>query len=273
MRTVERNGCTGPIAALRPWASRLSGNRLQILAYHSVMDGPSEEMIPPALFAEQMGILAKSGWRVISLEEALSRLEAGEPLRRLVVLTFDDAYADFAQNALPVLDRHRFPATLFAVTERLGVMSDWNSVSSPRMTLSLAALVQLHRAGYTLGSHSATHPSLTALSAELLEQEVGRSRRWLEEQLGLEQLYFAYPFGRLGGREICAVRRAGYSAACATGGMWGTGYETDRFALDRFVVGRRYSLKEFETVVMGRFKWPLLVRRGGDAAPERSSAR
>ncbi len=25
--------------------------------------------------------------------------------------------------------------------------------------------------------------------------------------------------------------------------------------------------------VMGRFKWPLLVRRGGDAAPERSRAK
>jgi peptidoglycan/xylan/chitin deacetylase (PgdA/CDA1 family) len=55
--------------------------------------------------------------RVITLAELLKRREGGPALpRRSVLITFDDAYADFAVHAWPVLRRHGLAASLFVPT-------------------------------------------------------------------------------------------------------------------------------------------------------------
>jgi peptidoglycan/xylan/chitin deacetylase (PgdA/CDA1 family) len=51
------------------------------------------------------------GMEIVSLAEAAQRLTTPGP--RFAALTFDDGYRDFAEHALPVLERHGAPATLF----------------------------------------------------------------------------------------------------------------------------------------------------------------
>jgi peptidoglycan/xylan/chitin deacetylase (PgdA/CDA1 family) len=53
---------------------------------------------------------------VLSLAEALSRLEAGNLPRGAVALTFDDGYANNLTLAYPILRKFRIPATIFLVT-------------------------------------------------------------------------------------------------------------------------------------------------------------
>ncbi len=99
------------------------GNRstLAVLAYHRV-DYPDRTDLCPSLlsadpitFDEQIGQLAER-WNLISLDDVV-RAREGTPLpRRAVLLTFDDAYRDFADHAWPVLVRHGAPATLFVPT-------------------------------------------------------------------------------------------------------------------------------------------------------------
>lgn len=57
-----------------------------------------------------------TGIDVVSIEEALERLAARRKGRPFVVLTFDDAYKDNLQYALPVLRRHEAPFTLYVPT-------------------------------------------------------------------------------------------------------------------------------------------------------------
>jgi peptidoglycan/xylan/chitin deacetylase (PgdA/CDA1 family) len=60
--------------------------------------------------------LARS-YRVVSMPEVLEAVEKGRPLpRRAVLITFDDAYRDFAENAWPILKKFRLPATMFVPT-------------------------------------------------------------------------------------------------------------------------------------------------------------
>ena len=78
----------------------------------------SEIDLPTELFDEQMAWLAQHR-RPVSLDEAVELLEArrrpaGPPP---VVVTFDDGTADFVDHAVPVLDRHRVPATLYLATD------------------------------------------------------------------------------------------------------------------------------------------------------------
>jgi peptidoglycan/xylan/chitin deacetylase (PgdA/CDA1 family) len=56
------------------------------------------------------------GIDIVSLDEALQRLAAPGKGRPFVVLTFDDAYRDNLDHALPILRKHAAPFTLYVPT-------------------------------------------------------------------------------------------------------------------------------------------------------------
>ncbi len=102
-----------------PWTLRprdQSEEAFLVLAYHRVNDlggGFMIDTVPTRVFRRQAEYLARH-FTVCSLEDLLSRLEAGRPLPpRSVAITFDDGYADNFDNALPVLREFGLPATIF----------------------------------------------------------------------------------------------------------------------------------------------------------------
>src|SRR5438128_7460507 len=63
-----------------------------------------------------MSFLA-ANYCVVSMLEVLDAARTGAALPpRSVLVTFDDAYRDFAEHAWPILQRYRLPATLFVPT-------------------------------------------------------------------------------------------------------------------------------------------------------------
>ena len=102
---------------------RRRGSVLRVLTYHRVADPKDSDMLDPslisatpAIFEQQMRYLAKH-YQVVSIEEALAAVENGTCIPdRAVLITFDDAYSDFAEYAWPILRRYRLPATLFVPT-------------------------------------------------------------------------------------------------------------------------------------------------------------
>src|SRR5258708_14786709 len=56
-------------------------------------------------------------YHVVGMPQLLNGIEYGAPLpKRAVLITFDDAYADFAEIAWPILKQFRLPATMFLPT-------------------------------------------------------------------------------------------------------------------------------------------------------------
>src|SRR6202043_11676 len=94
-----------------------------ILTYHSLDDSGSVISVPPALFRRQMDFLAASGIPVVPLNEVMKRPGS-------VAITFDDGFRNFADHAVPVLERHRLPATVFVVSRYCGLTNDWPSQST-----------------------------------------------------------------------------------------------------------------------------------------------
>jgi peptidoglycan/xylan/chitin deacetylase (PgdA/CDA1 family) len=87
---------------VRPWVERAyAPNRLL-------------EITPDFLDAVLTRVRAL-GFDIVSLDEALIRL--GDPQAKpFVAVTFDDGYKDFTIDALPVLERHEAPFTLYVTT-------------------------------------------------------------------------------------------------------------------------------------------------------------
>jgi peptidoglycan/xylan/chitin deacetylase (PgdA/CDA1 family) len=98
-------------------------NSLRILTYHRVANltdtphlHPGLISATPARFAEQMKFV-KEHYRVIHIEQAVEAVQNNKSLPKgATLITFDDGYRDFAENAWPILKSFGLPATLFVPT-------------------------------------------------------------------------------------------------------------------------------------------------------------
>jgi peptidoglycan/xylan/chitin deacetylase (PgdA/CDA1 family) len=116
----------------------------------------------------------------------------------------------------------------------LGFVPGDASSAGPAM-LTWAELREMSDAGVTIGSHTVSHPSLSALGRSEALGELVESKARLERELGRPVRFFAYPFGEFehfNAKIQSLVGAAGYAAACtAVRGTNGPG--TDRLALFR----------------------------------------
>lgn len=94
-----------------------------IFTLHRVLPEPPAAFSPNAILQVTPDFLASAiegvrrlGLEIVSLDEAIARLEAEVPSRPFAVFTFDDAYRDNLVHALPVLRRLGCPFTLYVPT-------------------------------------------------------------------------------------------------------------------------------------------------------------
>jgi peptidoglycan/xylan/chitin deacetylase (PgdA/CDA1 family) len=96
---------------------------LRVLTYHRIAGPDSTLGLDPTLisatptdFERQVRYLADR-FQVVTLPEVLHAFRTGTSLpSNAVLVTFDDAYADFGAIAWPILKHYRLPATLFVPT-------------------------------------------------------------------------------------------------------------------------------------------------------------
>lgn len=102
--------------------------------------------------------------------------------------------------------------------------------------LSRAELMALDRGELIeIGSHTVSHPFLSALSAGSQQEEIQRSKAALEEILGHPVTSLAYPHGDYTKQTVAIAQAAGFTYACSTAAdvVW---QSSDRFQLPRVQV-------------------------------------
>lgn len=193
-----------------------------VLMYHAVgRDGepPSTYVVPVRRFRRQVAWLGWCGRPVITFGELVAHLRAHRPPPAgAVVITFDDGYADNHDVALPVLTKYGFRATVFMVSGGVGGSVSWASDGALRHRALLTAeqATELHAAGFEIGAHSRTHPSLPSVAPDDRRQEIAGCRDDLERLLAAPVRTFAYPFGDYDPDVKRIVQEAGYDGACCS---------------------------------------------------------
>ncbi|MFO1176151.1 MAG: polysaccharide deacetylase family protein [Paracoccaceae bacterium] len=167
-----------------------------ILMYHSVSDRGGATSIAPKVFAMQMRVLAESGVAVLSLDDWLAAREAGHLPARSVVITFDDGFQDFAEAAWPAMRRQGFVPIVYLPTGLVGKAEDWRGIASPpRSLMGWDTIRALSAEGVLFGSHTVSHPDLTAMSLADARCELVRAQVAIEDRLGRPVQHFAPPYG------------------------------------------------------------------------------
>lgn len=174
-----------------------------ILTFHSVDQTNSVLSISPEQLDSLLSSVSASGHRIVSLRELVAGREADS-----IAVSFDDGFRSVLEEGARVLERHRAPATVFAVTGYLGGDNRWPSqpVHAPVFpTLSWGELAELRDRGFAVESHSVSHPDLTQIEPALLERELAGARAQLADRLGVQSEIFAYPYGSLDARVLRAT--------------------------------------------------------------------
>lgn len=244
---------------LRPRRSD-SQKGIRILFYHRVSDDRDELAVTPARFEQQLGWLAAAGYRVVDVLEAVRLLRDGVAPPRTIALSFDDAYLDVADHAVPVLARHGFRASVFVATGVTDGRAHFSWYLEQPPLIGWERMGELDREEtLRFEAHTVTHPNLLDLDDGDARREIVASKRELEEKLGRPVEVFCYPAGLFTARERGFVEEAGFVAAvsCEPGV---NGPDADLLALRRTQIDARDGLIDFRAKVGGGHDAPLPLR-------------
>jgi len=202
----------GSAGALRLWAGgRLNAQGALVFAYHNITDDDKTDYcVSPSLLHDQLRWAQSWGVHFVPLDDLVDATLAGRSVDGWGSVVFDDALMGVYRNAA-VLDALSIPATVFAVSDRLGQVPGWWAGSERLMTI--VELRELADAGISIGAHSRNHASLIDLDDAELTDEVAGSRDELEQLLQRQVDLFAYPFGHFDPRVRHAALTAEYRAA------------------------------------------------------------
>ncbi len=204
------------------------GDRVVVFCYHSIHPSIPFRSATPELFSDHLTWLREHCECVPFSQLLTARQRIGDGLP-IVSITFDDGYADNHEYALPLLAQHGIRATFFltagfldgdeATLERLQHLRSLDrEMIRP---LDWSQVKEILEAGFEVGAHTYSHPNLARLSGPDLQDELGRSRRVIEDRVGRPISMMAYPFGRprvhFTADVVSAVQRAGYDLAGAIG--------------------------------------------------------
>jgi len=197
--------------ALALTARRASRPNGRILCYHSVgqpQTGVND--VSPRQFQRHLDFALKHGYNFVSA----ARIAQNGGGQKDLAITFDDGWNSVFMNAAPILKDYDIPWSLFVVAD----WSDHHNSWSQNFVLDWRALERLIDDGVDIGSHSVTHPDFGKISATQMAEELGNSRRMIEQKLGFAPETFAIPLGQSMNWPAAAAqaaREAGYKIVYA----------------------------------------------------------
>lgn len=164
------------------------------------------------------------------------RLLPGRP----IIITFDDGYKDFIENAWPLLDGAGFTATLFIVTKYVGERAEWDRricrSGEPIRLMGWDDLLVMRERGVDIQSHTAAHRDLLTQTSEEIARDGKEASDDIQRHLSLNTNSIAFPYGRRDARVLVELTRVGYSIGLNTTGrvstLWDDPMDLPRFPIE-----------------------------------------
>ena len=231
---------------------------INVLMYHSIAEGSGPTSIPAETFRRQIETLAECGYQTVSLASFKSWHSGALDLpEKPIAITFDDGFVDFADTAFSILRKHKYTATVFLPTGKIGATEDWEPTKRPLMSWSQVA--ELAKQGIDFGGHSVNHSDLTKLSAEQVAYEINGCHDDIAEKVGRAPVSFAPPYGRSGERERELVKRH-FQLSLGTR-FQRAGRQDDLYDIPRIEMHYFRDPHRWRAFLEGRSEWYFAARR------------
>ena len=156
-----------------------------------------------------------------------------------ILITIDDAFLSFYENAWPILKKNKIPFILFVSTEPVGKPGymNWEQIKE----------VSSYDFAY-IGNHSHTHEYLLNFSNIEFENDIKNSIKIFKEKLGYNPIFFSYPFGEYNLKQIKFIKNNFKYGFGQHSGV--IDLTKNRFELPRFPINEKYGdLERFEFIL------------------------
>ncbi len=157
-----------------------------------------------------------------------------------ILLTVDDGFLSFYENAWPVLKSKKIPFILFVSTREVGKYGymSWDQIK------------ELDKEDFVhIGNHSHTHEYLVDRNSQEISKDLNKSISIFKKNLGYNSHFFSYPFGEYSIKFKEIVKELNFRFAF--GQHSGVIDETkDLLELPRFPINEKYGeIKRFKTLL------------------------
>jgi peptidoglycan/xylan/chitin deacetylase (PgdA/CDA1 family) len=211
-----------------------------VLMYHRFEENkyPSTN-IKISDFIKQIDLIKKNGFNFVdpsNFENSLINLKD----KKKIMLTIDDAFSSFYEQAWPILQKNKIPFLLFVNTREVG----------SRGYMNWSQIKEVSKAKFAhVGNHSYSHDYLVDKTEDEINNDINLAIDDFKKNLGYNSFFFSYPFGEFSNKFKNIVKNFGFKYAF--GQHSGVVDETkDFYELPRFPINETYGeLKRFKIIL------------------------
>jgi poly-beta-1,6-N-acetyl-D-glucosamine N-deacetylase len=211
-----------------------------VLMYHRFEENkyPSTN-IKVADFIKHLNLIKKEKFKFVNPNDFENSL-LNKKKERKILLTIDDGFKSFYDQAWPILKKEKIPFILFVNTREVGTRGymDWNQIKE----ISKEEFAHI-------GNHSYSHEYLVDMKNQEIIDDINVAASDFKNNLGYNSSFFSYPFGEYSNNFKTIIKDLGFKYAF--GQHSGVIDETkDFYELPRFPINEAYGeLKRFETIL------------------------
>tara|TARA_B100000686_G_C16647249_1_gene893512 strand:+ start:142 stop:1170 length:1029 start_codon:yes stop_codon:yes gene_type:complete len=190
------------------------------------------------VFKKQIDKINESNYNYFNLNDFESFFKKPS-LEKKILITIDDAFISFYENAWPYLKKNKIPFILFVSTEPMGKYGymNWDQIR------------EIEKEDFVLiGNHSHSHEYLINYTFEDFKKDIDTSIRIFKKELGYNPIFFSYPFGEYSLEHKNYIKQKFKYAFGQHSGV--IDLTKDKFELPRFPINEKYGeLKRFSSII------------------------
>ena len=190
------------------------------------------------IFKKQIEIIKKNNFEFNNPVEFDLKFFSPKSEKKILI-TIDDAFSSFYQNAWPYLKENKIPFILFVSTEPIGKFGymNWEQIK------------EIEKEDFVfIGNHSHSHKYLVNFDFEEFKNDIDQSIKIFEEKIGYNPIYFSYPFGEYSLKQKEYISQKFKYAFGQHSGV--IDVNKDKLELPRFPINEKYGdLERFKFLI------------------------
>ena len=190
-------------------------------------------------FKEHIELIKKDNIKFVNPSNFENELNNNKKERKILI-TIDDGYQSFYDNAWPILKKDKIPFILFVSTREVGKKGymSWENIRE----IEQYDFVEI-------GNHSHTHDYLIDFDEKGIQNDLATSIKIFKEELGKNSIFFSYPFGEYSVNLKDIVISLGFKYAFGQhSGV--ADYTKNLFEMPRFPINEKYGeINRFKTIL------------------------
>ncbi|MBD1160970.1 polysaccharide deacetylase family protein [Pelagibacterales bacterium SAG-MED15] len=181
------------------------------------------------IFEKHIQVIKDKNYQFENPEEFKKKFNFPKDEKKILI-TIDDAFLSFYENAWPFLKKNKIPFILFVSTEPVG--------KKGYMTWDQIKEVEKEKFAY-IGNHSHSHEYLINLSFSEFKNDINKSINIFKSQLGYNPVFYSHPFGEYSQKQIKFLRENFEFAFGQHSGV--IDVNKDKYQLPRFPINEKYG--------------------------------